>query len=369
MVVVLGVLGCGRLGFSPPPPAGDAADASPIDGPPIPTAICKVDRIAQAGLPATADLAITGTAEGYAAVWVDPTGAVPAHGAILAPDHELTASRALPDLADPRLGGITDVGQKLVLSTGNATSQTTWILARDLTTASSELTLGNSVMPHGPYPTDTLASRRVFVAATASQVTAAYIADDGLINQASTTSHTTTAKVTDVACADGPDHSHCAFAEAVVTVNGASRCTATDVQLAPVPNVTGGPVVSPDCYDVRTSSGPDLADSMIAVWTTADHRVESRYVGASGVDLARSIGPAGSAPKVQFDGTRFWIAWLDGGGALQLSSFDLNGRIVPYSLAGWVPIGPEAFELVRRGSATAVALLSAAGLDVLTICP
>jgi hypothetical protein len=128
-------------------------------------------------------------------------------------------------------------------------------------------------------------------------------------------------------------------------------------------------VQSPDCYDVRVSSGPDPADSVITVWRTLDHRIESSYVGGGGLDAPRTIAPAGSAPKVQFDGAVFWIAFLDGQGVLQLSSFDLGGHILAYSLAGWAPIGPEAFELVRRNNQTGVALLSPAGLDFLAICP
>jgi hypothetical protein len=364
-LAVLGVIGCGRLSFdSTSLPSGDAG---PIDSPPVPTSICKVDRI-PITTPAMADLAITGTAEGYAAVWVDPTGAMPAHGVVLAPDHRLDRSLDLGGLKDTRLGGITDVGQKLVLSTGTGGSQTTWVLARDLSVASSESTVMGAILVHGPYPSDTSQSPRVFVSAAGTSVMAAYLASDGTINTASTVSHGTTGEVLDLACTDGPNHSHCVWAEARPSPNGASQCTASDVRLQPVPSIPGGPVVSTDCHDVRTSSGPDAADSMIVVWTSSAGDVEARYVGSGGFDIARPIALTGSAPKVQFDGTRFWIAWLDGKAALQLTSFDVTGAIVGYSLAGWAPIGPEAFELVRRGNETALVVLSAGSLDLLTIC-
>ena len=330
--------------------------------------ICSVDRIPLASLPPTADLAITGTAEGYAAVWVDPAGALPAQGVLLEPNRTFKAQVALPAVQGTRIGGLADVGQQIALSTGNATSQTTWLLGRDLAAASPQGTLTGAVMAHGPFPSDTNQSPRVFVSGTAAQVNAAFIAADGTVNTGSRASFTTQASVTDIACADGPDHSHCTFVEALTTVNGASQCTATDVRLVPVVSIPGGPVLSPDCYDVRVSSGPDVADSVITVWTTIDHRVESSVVGGGGLNTPRTIAPAGSAPKVQFDGTRFWIAFLDGQGVLQLSSFDLTGHVVAYSLAGWAPIGPEAFELVRRGNQTGVALLSSSGLEFLTIC-
>jgi hypothetical protein len=351
------------------PDASDEPIDGPIDAPPVPISICKVDRIPFASMPATADLAITGTSEGYAAVWVDPSGATQAQGVLLQLNHQFRSRVAIPAIRDTQLGGITDVGQKLVLSSGDGVSQTTWILGRDLTVASPESKLESYVMAHGQYPSDSSQSPRVFVTATGTTLTTAYIADDGLINPDSTVSRDTTGRVTDLACADGPDHAHCVWAEAVSTINGASQCTGNDVRLRPVPAIPpGGPVLSGDCYNVRTSSGPDLADSQIIVWTTAAHSVEGRYVDKDGVDIARSITAAGSAPKVQFDGIEFWIAWLDGQDVLQLASFDVRGKIVSYSLAGWAPLGPEAFELVRRGNQTAVVLLSRDGLEILTIC-
>ena len=359
------MLGCGRFGFDDTGPVHDAA----IDAPPVPASICKVDRLPIASIPSTADLAITGTSEGYAAIWVDQTGATQAHGLLLAPNHQLLSSLPMSDIKDSRLGGITDAGQKLVLSTGSATAQTTWIVGRDLASTASESTLTNYVMAHGPYPSDSSQTVRVFVSASDMQVSAAYIDNDGVINTASTVNRGTAGPVTDVACADGPNHSHCVYVEKIVSVNGASQCTATDVQLRPVPGIPGGPILSADCYSVRTSSGPDVADSMIVVWATADKRIQARYVGGGGLDTnPRDIAPSGSAPKVQFDGSRFWIAWLDGQNVLQMASFDLNNRIVDYALPGWVPLGGEAFELVRRGNETALVLLSPAGLEFLTIC-
>ncbi|HEX7840387.1 MAG TPA: hypothetical protein VF469_23070 [Kofleriaceae bacterium] len=45
-----------------------------------------------------------------------------------------------------------------------------------------------------------------------------------------------------------------------------------------------------------------------------------------------------------------------------------NGTTVGYSLAGWVPIVPEAFELVRSGNEVGLAMLTAGSLDFLKIC-
>jgi hypothetical protein len=368
-LAVLGLLatsGCGRLSFHPAPAEDDAGS---IDAPPVPGVICVVDRQAIPSLPATADLAITGlTDASYAAIWIDPSGVAPTQGMLLEHNHRLRAQVAIPAITDTRIGAITDVGQKLVISTGNAAAQTTWIASHDLTTVTSEASFNNYVMAHGQYPSDTNRSPRVYVTATGSSVMAAYIADDGLINMASTVSRGTSKPVIDLACADGPDHSHCVWAEAIASINGNSQCTASDVRLQPAPSITGGPVLSSDCYDVRTSSGPDVADSMMVVWTTATHSVESRYVGSGGLDMAHTIAPSGSAPKIQYDGNLFWISWLDGQGVLQLASFDGKGTFAYYSLAGWVPLGPEAFELVRQGNQTVLVLLSGYGLELLQMC-
>ena len=364
-LAALGLVGCGRLGFGQLPSVGDGG---PIDAPPIPSSICHVESIPLSGMPATADLAITGVPSGYAAIWIDPTGATPAQGAVLALDHRLITTVALPAIKDTRLGGITDAGGKLVLSTGNGMFQTTWTLDHDLANPASGPTFNDHVMAHGQYPTDATHAPRVYVTATGASMMAGYIDRDGAINEPSIVSHAVSRRVTDLSCTDGPDHAHCVWAEALTTINGDSQCTASDVVLRPVPSIPGGPVLSGDCYNVRTASGPDAADSMNVVWTTASRRIEMRYVGGGGRDAAHSVAPSGSAPKLQFDGKRFWIAWLDGEDILQLASYDGQDSFAYYSLKGWVPLGPEAFELVRNGNETVLVLVSGNGLDVLKIC-
>ena len=365
MVVVFGVLGCGRLGFSPAPPAGDAADASPIDAPPVPAAICKVDRIAIPAMPRSADLAIAPVAEGYAALWVDTAGGAAAFGAVLGPNHQVGQIATIPGITDVALGGVADVGQKLVLASSNGRDETLWIVERDLSAATAQTTLTGRLLGHDPYPSDAGRTDRAFVTARDDKIEISQVASDGLVNTGASSQFTAPAKIRDLACTDGPDHSHC------VWVNDAgtdSQCVITDVlymgSLAPVIGSHGD--IAMNCRDVRNASGPVPADSMIAVWVNAAGGITARYSASS--DVGGEIASTGSAPKVRFDGTRFWIAWLDGAGELRLSSFELNGTIVHYELPGWAPIGPEAFELVTRGNETGLVLLSAAGLEFLTIC-
>jgi hypothetical protein len=356
---VLGMLGCGRLGFDPL--SGDAAGS-------VPASICKVDRIAIASPPHVADLAIADIPQGYAAIWVDETGDSPARGMVLGPNHQVLGSVELPDLKDTQLGGIFDAGQKLVLSSATGMTETTWTLAHDLTAMSAQATLVAHVMGHNPFPFDVDQLRRAFLTGNGNDLVMAYVASDGLISP-TTSKFTVTGPVTDLTCTSATDRGHCVFAEKLIGSAGPSQCTASDIffDTPTVPQASLSQVLSNDCHDLRTAAGLVPTNSQLVAWATSAGSIEARYVAWTG-DIPRTITPAGSAPKVQFDGARFWIAWLDASGELWLSSFDLDGTIVHHALPGWIPGGPEAFELVTRGNETGLVLLSPAGLEFLTIC-
>lgn len=136
--------------------------------------------------------------------------------------------------------------------------------------------------------------------------------------------------------------------------------------IAPV--VGGHLTIAPGCSQIRNTTGPLPADGMMVVWTDFNSAVQAHYAVSTG-DVTATIGIPGSAPKVGYDGTRFWIAWLDGSSELRLTSFEVaTGKLVQYELPGWRASGPEGFELVTRGNETALVLLSPDGLDLLTIC-
>jgi hypothetical protein len=359
IALALGLVACGRLDVDPVPDGMPTSDA-----PPVPAAICNVTRFPVDATPSTADLTIAPISEGYAALWVDTTRAQPAQGMLLGPNLQMLGAIALPDITDLQLGGIADVGQKLVLSSATGNTETLRILGRDLRTASTQSTLTQHVMGHDTYPSDSTQKPRAFVTAVVNQIVVSNVAEDGLVNPAFSV-FDASGSITDLVCTDGPNHAHCAWAEGT----SPAKCTIADVNFnAPAPMVGGTIRWAEECRELRNVSGPDSADSMIVVWSTPARTVEAHYAVSTGDKLGR-IAQLGSAPKVRFDGSRFWIAWLDGQGQLRLSSFDLNGTIVPYSLAGWTPLGPEAFELVHRGGTTGVVLLSAGELDFLTICP
>jgi hypothetical protein len=371
LVLALGLIGCGRVGV--PALADDAATEMPTppdgapDAPTIPAAICSVTRIPVDATPAVADLAIASISEGYAAIWVDAAAPGTARAVLLGPNLQPLAVRALPEIRDLALGGIADAGQKLVLASATGTTQHLNVLGRDLTMLSVQDTLVQRLMGRDPYPSDNTGSPQAFVSAERNQLVVSNVADDGLVEPAFAT-FSGPGTITELACSDGPDHGHCVWAEELPTPDS-FQCTISDVFFnRPTPEV-GSTLAWPGyCAEIRNASGPDAADSMIVVWTTQTHSIEARYAVSSG-DKLGTIAAMGFAPKVTFDGARFWIAYLDGNRQLRLASFDLNGTIVDYSLAGWTPLGDEAFELVHRGRTASLVVLSAGELDFLTICP
>jgi hypothetical protein len=370
-LAALGLIGCGRVGVPSitPDATPDTADVS-VDGapdaPPYPAAICDLKRIAVDATPAAADLAIAPVSEGFAVVWVDTATPRPAHGVLLGPNLQMLGMRTIPEVQDLALGGIADVGQKLVLASATGATQKLNILGRDLAIQSVQSTLINRLMGRDPYPSDANGLPHAFLSAEPMQVVMSNVAEDGLVDPAIGT-FGVQGTITELACSDGPNHGHCVWAEQLGTPD-TYQCTIADIFFNRPAPVVGGTIVWPGyCAEIRNASGPVSADSMIVVWTTKTHSVEAHYAVSTG-DKLGTIAPMGFAPKVTFDGGRFWIAYLDGARQLRLASFDLNGTIVDYSLAGWTPLGNEAFELVHRNMTTALVVLSAGELDVLKIC-
>jgi hypothetical protein len=364
------MLGCGRLDFGAAPRADGGAEP-PVDAPPVPASICKVDRIPVASPPAAADLAIAPTAEGYAVFWVDtaPVAAVrAAHGMLLGPNHAMQHSAALPGITGLALGGAADAGQKLVLASSDGKDETLWVVERDLSKATPQSTLAGRLLAHAPYPSDAGLKDRAFVTAHNDKIEISAVNPDGTANLGGSSQFAANGPISELACNDGPNHSHCAWVDQPPT--GAAECVICDVYYmgSIAPMITGSLLIANGCSQLRNATGPLPADGMMVVWTDINGAVQAHYAVSTG-DVKATIGIPGSAPKLGYDGTRFWIAWLDGRGELRLTSFEVaTGKLVQYELPGWQPSGPGAFELVTRGNETALVLLSPDGLDLLTIC-
>jgi hypothetical protein len=356
------MFGCGRLDFGRSV-AGDA-NSGVNDAPPVPSSICGVYRFPMVSAPQVADLTTAPVTDGYAVFWVDASVASTVHGAVIGLDHQLARTAELPAVIGTALGGLADVGEKLVLASSNGADETLWIVGRDLGTATPQTTLSNRLMGHDPFPSGLGAADRIFVTGNNDQLEISLVASDGTIGTDRASQFSLGSAISDLSCANGPDRSHCAW----IRDPSLSVCFVADVNdMGGGSPVVGTPqILSLNCSQIRTASGPAAADSALTVWRNVLGEIVVEYVASTG-----NIGGVidkGSAPKVRFDGTRFWIAWLDSGGELRLTSFGLDGTATPYALPGWRPAGPEAFELVNNGAETALVLLSTSELDFLTIC-
>lgn len=365
-LLVVGGLGC-RFNFDGLDRPNDDARADAAGDADVPSVICKVDRLPIGATPVTVGLAIAATAEGYGAMWVDTTGAVKPVVALLSPSHAIQRLFAYSGTRSTRIGGIADIGSVLMVEVGDDTTLSERAMDRNLMLPQYETIYNNAVIAHSPFPSNNT-PQRAFVYARDTSIVSGYVPSDGSFTP-NTTSFMTTGSVTELACADGPNHGHCLYTEALAS--GSSQCTARDlVFTATTPGIGGGHlVVSSDCHDARLASGPAAVDTLLAVWRTSSGSLEARYVAlGGGVDVARRIADTGTAPKVLFDGTQFWVAWLDADQALRLTSFDTAGKTADYPLTDWHPLGPEAFALVSRGSETALVMLSVNELEFLTLC-
>jgi len=293
------MLGCGRLDFSSAPRA-DGGGGGPVDAPPVPASICKVDRIPIASAPAAADLTIAPIAEGYAAFWVDtaPVAAVhAAHGMVLGPNHAMQRSAALPDITDLALGGAADAGQKLVLASSDGKDETLWVVERDLSKATRQSTLSGRLLGRDPYPSDAGLKDRAFVTATGNKIGISLGTSDGTVNLGGASQFSASGPISELACTDGPNHSHCVWADQ--PAGSAAECMITDVNyMGSIAPVVGGPLkIAPGCSQIRNTTGPLPADGMMVVWTDINSAVQAHYAVSTG-DRTATIGIPGSAPKV-----------------------------------------------------------------------
>jgi hypothetical protein len=380
-----GLIAC-RIGFDPL--AGDAGDGPGSSAsPPVPAEICSVERIAIGATADVIDLAVGPTPEGHAAAWLDPrTGVTTAItlGARGADGRHPELARAtLPMAMFAQLNGLVSIGPNLVLAGSDAMGSSVLAVDRGLPTDSlrqTTTTIG-AMAGRDPFPSDAQQTRRVFVRAINATFHLSYLDNaDGRLNPNAFSTFNRGGTITEFACDDGPTHSHCAWAE---TSAGSTACYVSDVLFDVMPEIPVGPLqLARDCSDLRGASGPDAADALLTVLTIprtpTTRAIEAHYESLQG-SIRTEIAPSGSAPKVRFDGEQFWTAWLDGDALLHLSSFGVPSgpvAIDTVALPGWIPAGPEAFELVRRPTAGGfeidLVIISAGDpgyLSFLSICP
>jgi hypothetical protein len=275
--------------------------------------------------------------EGYAAFWVDtaPVAAIhAAHGMVLGPNHAVQRSGTLPDITDLALGAAADAGLKLVLASSDGKDETLWVVERDLSKATPQSKLSGRLLGRNPYPSDAGLKDRAFVTAHNDKLQISLVNSDGTTNLGGSSQFAARGSISELACTDGPNHSHCVWADQ--PAGSPAECVITDVDymgsIAPV--VGGHLTIAPGCSQIRNTTGPLAADGMMVVWTDVNSAVQAHCAVSTG-DVTATIGIRGLAPKVGYDDTRFWIAWLDGGGELRLTSFEVaTGKLVQYELPG-----------------------------------
>src|SRR5205823_2204053 len=156
---------------------------------PVPSSICKVDRLRIPSVPHVADLAIAPSADGYAAIWVDASFGGSAQGVVLGPNHQLLHSAALPGITDSRIAGLADAGQQLVVATATGTSETVWTVAHDLSAIRAQATLTGRFTGHDPFPSDGQGDH-AFVTANGKSIEISRVASDGTIDLAGASQYT-----------------------------------------------------------------------------------------------------------------------------------------------------------------------------------
>lgn len=377
LVVATALSGC-RFNFDPlDDDAGviDAPDAPVGLGalPAYPGNICKVDRY-PVPVPALADLVIAGTDDGFTAIWVDTQTSAPAQALLLGPDHHQIAAPRVPLLTDTRLGGAMDLGDVLMTASATGSVQTISAFTPDLTMRSTHLVGVGPLMARDPFAYEaTRATVAVVVGSNDHTLDTRYAAPSGEVRAPGP--NNIVPELLEISCGLGPGvtgqqrgHGHCAWTERG-TAPAQIDCRIADISfdLPTFPKVGSNGVFATDCHDLRAVSGPPGNDALMVVWRTEVGRIRASFF--KNTPVTADIAERGSAPRVTFDDNRFWIAWLDPAGELAVRSLDpLDASGTSYPMPGWTPRGPEAFELVRRGDETLLAVLRDDELDLLTLC-
>lgn len=366
MVLVL-VLGCGRIGFPDLPSDAASPPDVPDDELPLPDGVCQIARLSVGPTPARADLAIAATKDGYLAIWVDADRAAPAHAISVSQTFAPSDALELPFLTASSLSGILEVERAFVIVSAVGTTEAVHAVSKHLESLGPPSSHVDAVATRDPFALDPLDGSDVLVQGSGGNIDLSTIGPDGgLTLQRSGVVYQAKQEL---ACSRGTSSGQGVWSQSRMDAGAPRECWAAPVDR----NLSGELQIGsadhmPDverCDQMRAAAMPD--ESSIGVWST-DGAVQARYLSKAG-DLARTISPAGSAPKVVSDGSRFLIAWLEPAGGLQLTSFGLNGTLVTRPLAAWRPAGAEAFELVHRGNETVLAALADGKLALLTLCP
>jgi hypothetical protein len=370
-VLIVAALGCGRVGFERGAPS-DATPDTPVDAVPLPESICQLERQVIEAVGASAELVVAPTADGYAAAW---SGGASMRMATFGTDHKLRAQIVLSEVTQPHLAGLVDAGTAFVLATASdidagTGTEKTWILPHDLSALAPGVAQTVSTPGRDPFPSENDHRRRAYVTGDGNNLVMRYVSASGTIG--ASREQEVGAPVVGLSCTDGPStgtpHAHCVWQRTLT--NGSAECRIGDVVLnaEESPSLRPEPeIFFPDCHAPRiTGAAPPDMDEFVVWASETDGSIMAATVP---VFKPFQLFGGGSAPQVRFDGTRFWIAWIDRAGALQLGTYEpVTETMTRHPVTGWTPSGPDAFALVRRDDKMTLSVLSGTHLDVLTVC-
>jgi hypothetical protein len=351
---------CGRLGFEVDP----LTETVNGEGLPVANLVCGDDRTMFPDLDATGELAVTATRDGFYAAWTGTTNQ-PASIVKLDPAFRVVVREVLGAFG-PHLNGVLLLGSEVFAAYGN--NQYAFV---DMWKFTSDLSIRNYYATYAglaarpPFLSNPTGTERAYLWSYNNNLVASHMDSMGYASQGSSFAMTST--ITEVASDNGVGDSAAVWVEDLGA--GTSRCSAGNIRFdtPTLPSLTSIRVVSSDCRHARIAAGP-AKDAWLVVSTTAAGALEARYSTAQG-DIVRPLTASGRAPKVRFDGERFWIAWLDNAsGELRVATLDLAGNVLTAAQPGPRVAGDEGFDLVRSGDSVFLVVLGADALDVVTLC-
>jgi hypothetical protein len=354
-----GAVACGRLGFDPEPQIEINGE-----GLPVANLMCAGDRTAMGDMDSAGQLAITATGDGFYAAW---TGTTEQPASIVKLDAQFrVVVRQILGPFGPHLNGVLPLGGDVLAAYGNNDYAFVdmWKFSSDLSIQNYYATYAG-LPARGPFLSNPAGTQRAYLWSYNNNLVASHMDSTGYAAQGS--SFPMTGNIVEVAADNGVGDTAAVWIEDLG--GGTSRCTAGNIRFdtPTLPALVSTRPVSSDCRRARIAAGPSK-DDWLVVSTTAAGALEARYSTARG-DVLRTLSSSGRAPKVRFDGTQFWIAWLDNRtGALRVATLDLGGNVVTAAQAGPRVASDEGFDLVRSGDSVYLVVLGTDALDLVTLC-
>lgn len=351
---------CGRIGFEPEP-------LIEINGEGLPVAnlMCGGERTAFGDMHAAGQLAITATGDGFYAAW---TGTTAQPASIVKLDARFgVVTRQVLGAFGPHLNGVLSLGGDVLAAYGNNDYAFVdmWKFSSDLSIQNYYATYAG-LPARGPFLSNPAGTERAYLWSYNNNLVASHM-DSSTGYAAQGSSFPMTGNIVEVAADNGVGDTAAVWVEDMG--GGSSRCTAGNIRFdtPTLPALASTRLVSSDCRRARIAAGPSK-DDWLVVSTTAAGALEARHSTARG-DVLHTLSSSGRAPKVRFDGTQFWIAWLDNrNGALRVATIDLAGNVVTAGQAGPPTTSDEGFDLVRSGDTVYLVVLGSDALDLVTLC-